>query len=256
MAYRVGEMAELFGLTTEGIRYLEKRGFIRSRRESNGYRTYSYTEKAKLKHIRNLCSMGFSLKEAERMVTDLPRDDILSVLDAKLEDLAQKADGIARMQRMLTEHRALVDRALQLKGNSELISCPEMIFLPTAVNDTPYHDHSIEKEWVAAMPLAVLAAIYDGNDIRRGMMVKAHDADTLALPASDSLIHIQPQLCVHGALETPPHQRRDIRPLVQWAEARGWRATGRMYCLMRMSFKAPDAQIQELDEVYLPVEKP
>ena len=42
MEYSVGEVAALFGLTTQGVRYLEKQGLIQSvRKEGSGYRVFS-----------------------------------------------------------------------------------------------------------------------------------------------------------------------------------------------------------------------
>ena len=55
MKYRTGEMAEFFGMTKEGIRFLERKGMIVSKRdERNGYRYFSRSEVSLLK--RRCCS--------------------------------------------------------------------------------------------------------------------------------------------------------------------------------------------------------
>ena len=60
MKYRTGEMAEFFGMTKEGIRFLERKGMIVSKRdERNGYRYFSRSEVSLLKHLRSYCAMGF-----------------------------------------------------------------------------------------------------------------------------------------------------------------------------------------------------
>ena len=52
MRYRTGEMAEFFGMTKEGIRYLERQGLITSRRdEQNRYRYFSRSEITRLKEL-------------------------------------------------------------------------------------------------------------------------------------------------------------------------------------------------------------
>lgn len=255
MSYRVGEMAELFGLTTEGIRYLEKRGFIDSHRESNGYRLYPDTEKPKLKHIRSLCAMGFSLEEVERMMGHLSRDAVTAAMDAKREELAHRAEELARMRRLLAEYSELLERALQCREHFDLIKSPDMLFLPSSGRDADAHHDRAEKAWIAAMPPVVMGVLYEEGKAHRGLLVGAAEAEALGLPAPDGLIRIGSQTCVHGALETPLREHRDFRLLIQWAQAHGWRHAGSMYCMMRMIFMGPDAREWALDEAFLPVEE-
>lgn len=254
MRYRVGEMAELFGLTTEGIRYLEKRGFIRSQRENNGYRTYAKTEKSQLRHIRSLCSMGFSLEEAERMISETPRDEILSALDAKLNDLSKKAQELARMQRMLAEHRDIINHMLVRTGEFSLTRCAEMIFFPTNINATDERTRAAEKAWIAAMPSVMMCALYGEEDEIKGLAATAADADELSLPRLDGMIRIPSQLCVHSVLEAPIYARPDLHQLFEWAAGQGLNPGGRTCCLMRLTFKGTDAQRWTIHEVYQPVE--
>lgn len=250
MAYRVGEMAELFGLTTEGIRYLEKRGFIDSRRESNGYRRYPDTEKPKLKHIRSLCAMGFTLEEVERMLGHMPCEGVVAALDAKLEELAHRADELQRMRQLLTEHRSQVGRALQDRGSMELTTSPDMLFLPSdALCD------GAEKAWISSMPPVVMGMLYEAHEISAGLLVSADQAEALELPEPSCIVRIGPQTCVRGVLETPLREHRDFSPLVQWAQEHGWRAVGSKFCLMRMIYRGPDAREWALDEAFVPVKK-
>ena len=65
MKYRIGEMAEFFGLTKEAIRYYERKGLVTSTRDAQtGYRYYERDEITTLKQIRTYESLGFSLNEA------------------------------------------------------------------------------------------------------------------------------------------------------------------------------------------------
>ena len=68
MKYRIGEMAEFFGLTKEAIRYYERKGIVTSiRDERTGYRYYERDEITTLKQIRTYESLGFSLDDAQAM---------------------------------------------------------------------------------------------------------------------------------------------------------------------------------------------
>ena len=53
MKYRIGEVADFFGLTKEAIRYYERKGIVCSTRdEQTGYRCYERDEITTLKQIR------------------------------------------------------------------------------------------------------------------------------------------------------------------------------------------------------------
>ena len=55
MRYRIGELAYFFGMTKEGVRYLERQGIVCSERdEKNGYRYFSRTEISRFKQIKRL----------------------------------------------------------------------------------------------------------------------------------------------------------------------------------------------------------
>lgn len=68
--YRIGELADLFGITKEGIRYLERQGLITSvRDEENGYRYYGRASTATLKTVRTYQRLGLSLNEIYECMT-------------------------------------------------------------------------------------------------------------------------------------------------------------------------------------------
>ena len=78
MKYRIGEMAEFFGLTKEAIRYYERKGIVTSTRdERTGYRYYERDEITTLKQIRvrfmapsTHHTMGGVMVDAQRHVLD------------------------------------------------------------------------------------------------------------------------------------------------------------------------------------------
>ena len=253
--YRIGEMAELFGMTKEGIRYLERRGIIRSQREENGYRTYSRSEISQLKHIRSLCSMGFSLDEAERMICDMPRGELLSALDEKLTELDRRAQELSRMRTTLTEQRDALERALMRGEGFELIPCPDMIFFPRDVREAEERVRAVEKAWFAAMPTVMMCALYGEEDEVKGSAVSEADARALSLPVLDGMLRLGGRMCVHGVLEAKLYGKPDMRPLREWMAARGLQPAGRVFCLVRMTYRGEDAQRWTIHEVYQPVKE-
>ena len=83
---RIGELAQIAGVTPRTIRYYENLGLLSpNEREGKGFRYYSQTELAKLQKIDCLKSLGLTLEE------------ITTVIDLYFED----ATGIKGKQKVL-----------------------------------------------------------------------------------------------------------------------------------------------------------
>ena len=134
MEYSVGEVAALFGLTTQGVRYLEKQGLIQSvRKEGSGYRVFSRAAVARLKEIRMMQSLGFS---TEQLARSMPRERILPSLDEQLEAIARKRAELERMEAGLRHQQALVRWFLEEPGQMRLERRPRMLFFPRSQQGT------------------------------------------------------------------------------------------------------------------------
>jgi MerR family copper efflux transcriptional regulator len=109
---QIGAIAEATGISRDTLRFYEKRGLLRARRNSNGYRDYPPEAVDWLRYIRTAQSLGFSLAEIE---ADLP---LLSAQDASAETLraalSAKLDEIDRRIAGLQELRGELARRLDV----------------------------------------------------------------------------------------------------------------------------------------------
>ena len=127
MKYRIGEMAEFFGLTKEAIRYYERKGIVASMRdERTGYRYYERDEITTLKQIRTYESLGFSLDEAQAMAAETTFGEMEERIDRKLSELEKKEAAIARMRQELERQQR--DLCGFKTGRTELRMMPETYF--------------------------------------------------------------------------------------------------------------------------------
>jgi DNA-binding transcriptional MerR regulator len=60
---QIGEVAELFGITAKTLRHYEEMGLVRPQRLDNGYREYGIEDIRRLQRVRQLQSLGLSLRE-------------------------------------------------------------------------------------------------------------------------------------------------------------------------------------------------
>ncbi|MPZ61076.1 MAG: MerR family transcriptional regulator [Propionibacteriales bacterium] len=97
---RIGQVAELTGLSLRTIRYYEELGLvIPSSRSSGGFRLYTETDVARLRLVKRMKPLDFSLDEMK---------DVLGVLDA-LEDTEPTGPPHADLLERLVMYREAAD---------------------------------------------------------------------------------------------------------------------------------------------------
>ena len=96
---QIGAIAEATGISRDTLRFYEKRGLLRARRSSNGYRDYPPEAVEWLCYIRTAQSLGFSLAEIEAdlpllSAPDASAEALRGVLSAKLEEIDRRIAGL------------------------------------------------------------------------------------------------------------------------------------------------------------------
>ncbi|MFJ4052126.1 MerR family DNA-binding transcriptional regulator [Pseudomonas sp. NPDC089743] len=109
---RIGELAQICGVSRDTLRFYEERGLIQARRLANGYRDYP-DEIAQLVHfIRNAQRLGFSLNEIGNNVEHLwhssdPDQAVEALLRDKLTLVEQRLDELQQLRTALLHHLTL-----------------------------------------------------------------------------------------------------------------------------------------------------
>ena len=101
---QIGEVAKLFEVTTKTIRHYEKLGLLRPERADNDYRLYGPEDVLTIQRIRQLQTLGLSLKQIKKILTQ--DEDIAvweTVLATLLQDTQQEIKQLQRRQKQLQE---------------------------------------------------------------------------------------------------------------------------------------------------------
>ena len=82
MAYKIGEVAKLLGISSETVRYYEREGVIRSQKidQESGYRYYEALDINALMRVRMYRNYGFTLQEAKEMLNTCTLEEIAEVM--------------------------------------------------------------------------------------------------------------------------------------------------------------------------------
>lgn len=113
----IKEVEKLTGLTAKSIRYYEDKGLITvERNEENDYRSYSETEVNRLKKIKLLRYLEFSVEEVKTML-DMETKEIQEVLEKKAEqfsDLRERCKDKQELCRSLAKDYKKSEEELNL----------------------------------------------------------------------------------------------------------------------------------------------
>ena len=128
--YKINEIARLYGIGVDSLRYYEKLGILKPRRDTNGYRLYNLKDMYKLNVIRDLRRLDFSMQQIKDYLEGQTVDHTLALLrqeqalvQAQIQELQTKARLLQRRIATLTEARSIVPGAITPDGKFSLDSC-------------------------------------------------------------------------------------------------------------------------------------
>ena len=107
--YRIGDVADLVGLSRDALRFYEKKGVITARKKENGYRYYSENDIYKLMYVLYHRKMNTSLEEIEGLVGEGTSRSYLK--DRTRQRIAEEMAKMRSHQQAVTRLR-LVERDL------------------------------------------------------------------------------------------------------------------------------------------------
>lgn len=111
--YTIHEIAALYGVSADALRYYERLGLIRPRRAPNGYRLYSLRDIYRLTILRDLRELGFSMERIGQYLRGLSVENTLALLGEE-EALVRR-----QLRRLRQSERAIRARARMLAASRD-----------------------------------------------------------------------------------------------------------------------------------------
>ena len=120
--YKISEISKLYGIGTDTVRYYEKVGILKPKRDVNGYRSYNLQDIYKLNVIRDLRELDFSTERIKEYLDFQSLDNTLSLLheesallNRQLEELSLRRSAMERRIEVLKVAAAAKDGIFSLK---------------------------------------------------------------------------------------------------------------------------------------------
>ena len=121
-SYKIKEIARLYGLCSDTLRYYEEQGLLSPKRGENRYRMFGVQDIGKLNVIRSLRELDIPLERIREYIHNRDIDSTLRLLDeeetlilSQIERLREKYEDINARKTELQKDRQIKDRQFSIR---------------------------------------------------------------------------------------------------------------------------------------------
>lgn len=156
MQYKIGDVARILGISTDLLRYYEKKGVVTPTKDKqNDYRYYDAWDINFLIDCLWFKNFGFSIPQVAYMVSDCCYMDLIPLLEEKRDELMTSIHQQELLLHRLSQHCEQVLRVKNSMGKCEITQSPEIICYlnryDTAYDNSP-EMQKLSKQWLQYMP--------------------------------------------------------------------------------------------------------
>ena len=238
MYRKIGEVAELLGITPSAIRKYEEKGILKSKRQTgNDYRQYDAHDIAKFIRARMYKNMGFSLSDAVDILNNTRIEDYPQIIEKQKEKLAQEILYRQKILEIMNEWQreiAEVDAPIRIEyspavyffkyfSDLKLISDREQIKAASAVlSSVPisYPGFCLEREQFLREDVYAKTI---------GAYVKEEDIRFTGVKDVSEGRYFPSRMCVTGCIKTSRYEPlllEHIRMMLAYMKKRGLQVSG------------------------------
>ena len=129
-AFQIGELAKRSQLTVDAIRFYERRKLLPTPIRTTGrFRLYTENDVERLRFVRQMQMLGFSLKEITRLSQlradkDHACESVREFLEVKLAEVAVKIQDLQQVQTELRTDLRKCNQALKQRRGKKACACP------------------------------------------------------------------------------------------------------------------------------------
>lgn len=176
--YKISEISKLYNIGTDSLRYYEKLGILKPKRDVNGYRLYSLKDLYKLNIIRDLRSLDFSMQQIKEYLEKQSVDNTLTLLYEEQSLLHKRIKELKKREKIIRNRimdlTALTDTPA---GIFSIKNCPERFCVQLSEYITRDEEmdflikklHKKHENKVYNFGTQTFGAFFSVNDLNRGI---------------------------------------------------------------------------------------
>lgn len=264
--YKINEISKLYGIGVDSLRYYEKLGILKPRRDTNGYRLYDLKDMYKLTVIRDLRKLDFSMAQIKEFLDGQCVDNTLSLLreeqellDAQMIEIIRRQMLIGKRISSLREAQRTEDGKIVLKrtGSRRCMRIEQYI---TRDEEMDFVIRKLQKKYedrIQDLGTQTIGAFFAMNDMERGIansyesvffvMEDTGDESDFILPAGTYA-----SLCYRGGYGQNADRLRELRAFIR---REGFGSAGTPFEIYRIDNRDTMREEEFLTEIQILLEQ-
>lgn len=269
MRYKIGDVARILGISTDLLRYYEKKGVVTPYKDAhNDYRYYDAWDINFLMDCLWFKNFGFSIEQIADMVRIPSADDLKDIFIYKEDELRSTIQRCQMLLRRSEEYRAQLDAIPTLLEQCEISESPAMVrFINRVGNEYPTGEglERFARQWLRAMPFShryfeISQAALEGGDemdFRWGFALEPDYVKELDFPVEPPMETIPSSRSIHTFFRSRGKNNFSARHLdyaLTWAEEQGLKVAGAAQGTLAASL-LEEGELCGYFECWIPIEE-
>lgn len=267
MAYRIGTIAKLLGMSAEGIRMYERSGILSAQRENeeNDYRSFDHLDITALIRARGYHYCGFTTREIEKLINSSDVEEVAELYARKEEELRREIVYKRLQMECLEEFRRLTEEAEEKLFQISVRERPALYrfeFIRDGILILEGDREKAFRTWVRKTPMVFLSQMNSWEKLLRGetqvtaaLGILAEDAGALELDTAYAKYY-KKCCCLYTIVKEQGNQfcpARCLAHVVGYVKERGIRVTGNPIARTFLSMNKRD-DYTRYRQVWIPAE--
>ena len=265
MKYKIGDVAKILGISTDLLRYYEKKGVVKPIKDKNNdYRYYEAWDINFLMDCLWMKNFGFTIEEIGHMVTDCGYDELVGRFQEKERQVTAELKRQELIARRLRRHRKEVAVAREYVGKCDLRPSPEIVRYLNRHNfvyDSSPELAALSQKWLEYMPLVhrcfeiSQSELPNGENYSWGLALDMEYVEELGVVVEPPAQHLPSVPCIHSVFTSSGKDAfspRRMDYILDYARAHNFRVCGNARGNLLCSVKE-NGQLTGYFEVWVPV---
>lgn len=269
MAYRISKIARIVGISSEALRFYEKKGILEPvKDERTGYRTFGPLDIGTLLRCRTYGQFGFSLSDAAELISECDEESVRSRLKEKERYLQREIERNKRSLARLRDLNSLILQAEHQVGQCVIEQHPGIYRINYHRNGVLIEEPRDLKrfsEWSNMLPLSFVSLAVSlkalstlTQDYYVGLGILEEDAEFLGVREEPGITYIPSSLAIRCVIAIPGEEPMDVSqltPMLECAKERGFSVdpNGFIYSRMVLTVKRYKTGFVRYYQFFLPV---
>lgn len=267
--YKIGEVARILGISTDLLRYYEKKGVVKPEKKAhNDYRYYDAWDINFLVDCLWFKNYGFSIEQIADMVRVPGADRLEELFLMKEEELRATICRCELLLRRSEQHRTDLSKARENLNRCDVAESPALLrYLNRRGGEyrrSP-EEEAMARRWLSVMPFNRRCFVIDGDprgvtreQVLWGFSLRRDYAEELGFEAEEGIEQVPASRCVRTVFKSAGGREgfapRLLAYAVDFAEREGLRVAGPIHGVLLASIMER-GKLTGYFEAWLPVEE-